>query len=133
MRRATLIVLAAIAAASARPASAQPVLLTLECTGDVSGTFTFDLSGSTGVTYDEDKTIDLSEVEISDSTIAFAQTDISPANETRLSMGTSSRFRIDRPTNKIDRITYDYVDNKVTGESHASGQCKPAPTPHKPL
>lgn len=115
------------------PVAARAELFTLDCTGDVTGTFTFDLAGGTGATYDDNKTIDLSEVEISEGTIAFAQTDISPANETRTSMGTSSRFRIDRQTNKIERITYEYVDNKVIGESHATGQCKPVPTPHKPL
>ncbi len=115
------------------PSAARAEFLTLDCSGGVTGTFTFDLSGSTGVTYDENKTIDLSEVEISQSTIAFAQNDLSPASETSASVGTSSRFRIDRQANTIERITYNYVDNKVTGETHDTGQCKPGPTPHKPL
>ena len=105
------------------PLSARAEFLTLDCSGGVTGIFTFDLSGGTGVTYDENKTIDLSEVEISQSTIAFAQTGV----------GTSSRFSIDRRANKIERITYNYVDNKVTGETQETGQCKPAPTPNKPL
>jgi hypothetical protein len=115
------------------PLAARAEFLTLDCSGGVTGTFTFDLSGGTGVTYDENKTIDLSEVEISRSTIAFAQNDISPASETSASSGTSSRFRIDRQANTVERITYSYVDNKVTGETHETGQCKPVPTPHKPL
>jgi hypothetical protein len=115
------------------PVAARADILTLDCSGGVTGTFTFDLSGGTGVTYDEIRTIDLSDVEISQSTIVFAQNDISPANESSGSAGTSSRFRIDRQTNKIERMTYNYIDNKVTGESHDTGECKPAPTPHKPL
>jgi hypothetical protein len=133
MRHAPLIVLAAIGLVAAFPAVADPVIITLECTGDVAGTFTFDLTGSTGATYDDDRTVDLSGVEISDSTIVFTQDDRKTIPDTTSSSGTSSRFRIDRQTNKIDRETYDYVDNKVTGESHATGQCKPAPTPHKAL
>lgn len=133
MTRTALIVLGAIALAPVFPASAQPVLLTLECTGDVTGTFTFDLSGSTGATYDDERAVDLSNVEISDSTIAFTQDERHTIEGTLSSSGTSSRFRIDRQTDKIDRETYEYLDNKVTGELHATGQCKPAPTPHKTL
>ena len=44
------------------PLAARAEILTLDCSGGVTGTFTFDLSGGTGVTYDENKTIDLSEV-----------------------------------------------------------------------
>jgi hypothetical protein len=129
--RVTYITLLALALLA--PVAAHADFLTLQCSGGVTGTFTFDLSGGTGVTYDENKTIDLSDVEISESTIVFAMTDISPANESSGSAGSSSRFRLDRQANKIERMTYDYVDNKVTGETHEMGQCKPAPTPHKPL
>jgi hypothetical protein len=108
-------------------------LLSLECSGDVTGTFTIDLSGGTAATYDDDRTIDLTEVEISDSTIAFVQDNIFPATERTQSGGTSSRFRIDRQTDTIERLSYDYVNNKVTGTSRAVGQCKKVPTPRKPL
>jgi hypothetical protein len=124
---------AAVAFATLLPAAARADVISLECSGDVTGTFTFDLAGGTAATYDDDKTIDLTDVEISDSTLVFSEDNISPATEETVSQGTASRFRIDRQSNTIERLTYEYVNNKVTGETRATGQCKKVPTPHKPL
>jgi hypothetical protein len=128
-----VVLAAAVAFATLLPPAARADVISLECSGDVTGTFTFDLTGGTAATYDDDKTVDLTDVEISDSTIVFSQDNISPATEETASLGTSSRFRIDRQTNTIERLTYDYLNNKVTGETRATGQCKKVPTPHKPL
>lgn len=131
--RATLIASIAVTLAALAPIAARAEIITLECTGDVTGTFTFDLSGGTGATYDDTRTIDLKNVEISQSTISFSQEDRRDTNGIYQNTGDASQFRIDRATNQIESITYQYLDNKVVGESHATGQCKPAPTPHKPL
>jgi hypothetical protein len=128
-----VVLAAAMMFAAFLPIAARAEVISLECSGDVTGIFTIDLSGGTAATYDEDKTIDLTDVEVSDSTLVFAEDNISPATEETLSQGTSSRFRIDRRTNTIERLTYDYVNNKVTAETRATGQCKKVPTPRKPL
>ena len=113
--------------------AARAEIITLECSGEVTGTFTIDLSGGTAATYDDNRTVDLTEVEISESTIAFALDTLIPATETTQSGGSSSRFRIDRQTNKVEQLTYEYANNKIVGTSRASGQCKKVPTPRKPL
>jgi hypothetical protein len=128
-----MVVVTLITAAALMPVAARAEIVTLECSGDVTGTFTFDLSVGTGATYDDNRSIDLSGVEISDGTIAFTQDERGVIEGTTNSSGTSSHFSIDRATDKIERLTYQYFDNKVTGESRGTGQCKPAPTPHKPL
>lgn len=124
---------AAMAAATLLAPAARADVISLECSGDVTGTFTFDLTGGTAATYEDNKTIDLTDVEISDTTIVFTEDNINPATEETESQGTSSRFRIDRQNNTIERLTYEYLNNKVTGESRATGQCKQVPTPHKPF
>lgn len=131
--RRAVTVAAAVAFAALLPMAAHAEIISLECSGDVTGTFTFDLSGGTAATYEDEKTVDLTDVEISDSTLVFSEDNISPATEETVSQGTSSRFRIDRQTNTIERITYDYLNNKVTGETRSTGQCKKVPTPRKPL
>jgi hypothetical protein len=122
-----------IAIAIVLPVAARAEIITLECSGEVTGTFTIDLSGGTAATYDDNRTVDLTEVEISESPIAFALDTLIPATETTQSGGSSSRFRIDRQTNKVEQLTYEYANNKITGTSRASGQCKKVATPRKPL
>jgi hypothetical protein len=94
----------------------------LQCSGDVAGKFSFDLSAGTGASYEDNRSTGLNQVEISSDTILFS-TDPGETDQ----LGSSSRFRIDRQTDKIDQETYQYIDNKMVGSSHAAGQCKQVP------
>jgi hypothetical protein len=106
--------------------TARAEVVTLQCSGDVSGTFAFDLAGGTGATFEDNHSTALSEVEISREAIVFTN---DPVGTDRAD--SASRFRLDRQTDKIDRETYQYVDNKMVGSSHAIGQCKQVPNQPK--
>ncbi|MGH6980969.1 MAG: hypothetical protein ACREFC_07150 [Stellaceae bacterium] len=122
--RATLIAAVAVLV----PMVARAEMVTFDCSGDVTGKFTFDLSGGTGATYEDNRSVGLRDVEISSEAITFTQERSSEAKN-ELSTGISSLFRLDRNTNKITEDTYEYVEHKVSDSSRSTGQCKIVPTP----
>lgn len=133
MFRATLIAMLSLAGAALIPTASRAEIISLECSGDVTGTFTIDLSGGTVATYEDNRTIDLTEVAISESTIAFSEDNKGSTDPTVQTPSAASQFSIDRQTNKIEKLTYEYFGGKVTGTSREVGQCKRVPNPQKPL
>jgi hypothetical protein len=120
--RAAFIAVLLVTAVTFISTTARAEIVTLQCSGDVAGKFSFDLSAGTGASYEDNRSTGLNQVEISSDTILFS-TDPGETDQ----LGSSSRFRIDRQTDKIDQETYQYIDNKMVGSSHAAGQCKQVP------
>ncbi len=111
------------------PTTARAEIVTMECSGDVTGTFIIDFSIGTVASYHDNKAFYLTEVEITASTISFLEDHPGVATETVRTGGTASNYRIDRATGKVESQTYDYMDNKVTDTSSHVGQCKKVPNP----